>query len=91
MKEIQINYQAAVKLDIIDVERELGISRDDIIEIKVSYNIVTITTNDDVEHVYEFDSILFGEDINTKTPDSIMLNTETSYSIAMGDKILIRK
>ena len=84
---IQINYQAAVTLDIEDICKELGLNQDEISTIQVRYNILTITTINNQDYTYEFDSLLFNEDINTKKPESIMLHKSRSFEIAMSDSI----
>tara|TARA_Y100000816_G_scaffold276601_1_gene245925 strand:- start:39 stop:332 length:294 start_codon:yes stop_codon:yes gene_type:complete len=84
---IQINYRAAVTIDIEDVCKELGLNQDEISKIQVRYNILTITTINNKDYTYEFDSLLFNEDINTKKPESIMLHKSRSFEIAMSDAI----
>ena len=75
-KSIRINYTARVDLEINEVCEELGINTDDVRCITVNYNILTIKTFNDKTFKYEFDSILFGEDIETSSPYSMMLITD---------------
>ena len=72
-KSLRINYTARVDLDINSICEELGINTDDVRCITVNYNILTIKTFDDKTFKYEFDSIFFGEDIETSSPYSMML------------------
>ena len=75
-KSLRINYTARVDLDINSICEELGINTDDVSCITINYNILTIKTFNDKTLTYEFDSILIEEDIDTTSPNSIMLFKE---------------
>ena len=64
-KSLRINYEERVELELDAVWEELNITVEDIRAITVNYNVLTIKTFDDKTLIYEFDSILFGEDIKT--------------------------
>ena len=91
-KSLRINYTAKVELELDTICEDLNITVEDIRAITVNYNVLTIKTFDDKTLVYEFDSILFGEDIETASPYSMMLMKEESYEYIHGnDTITLHK
>ena len=84
-KSLRINYTARVDLDINEICEELGINTDDVRCITVNYNILTIKTFNEKTLIYEFDSLLFSEDIETASPYSMMLMKEESYEYIQGN------
>ena len=53
---------------------------------------LTIKTFDDKTLIYEFDSLLFSEDIETSSPYSMMLMKDESYEYIHGsDTITLHK
>ena len=84
-KSLRINYTAKVELELDTICEDLSITVEDIRAITVNYNVLTIKTFDDKTLVYEFDSILFGEDIETASPYSMMLMKEESYEYIHGN------
>ena len=91
-KSLRINYEARVELELDTVCEDLNIVIEDIRAITVNYNVLTIKTFDDKTLIYEFDSILFGEDIETASPYSMMLMKDESYEYIHGsDTITLHK
>ena len=91
-KSLRINYEARVDLELDTVCEDLNIAIEDIRAITVNYNVLTIKTFDDKTLIYEFDSILFGEDIETSSPYSMMLMKDESYEYIHGsDTITLHK
>ena len=91
-KSLRINYEAKVELELDTVCEDLNIAVEDIRAITVNYNVLTIKTFDDKTLIYEFDSILFGEDIETASPYSMMLMKDKSYEYIHGsDTITLHK
>ncbi len=84
-KSLRINYEAKVEIELDTICEDLNIVVKDIKAITVNYNVLTIKTFDDKTLIYEFDSILFGEDIETASPYSMMLMTEKSYEYIHGN------
>ena len=91
-KSLRINYTAKVELELDTICEDLSITVEDIRAITVNYNVLTIKTFDDKTLVYEFDSILFGEDIETASPYSMMLMKEENYEyIHSNDTIRLHR
>ena len=91
-KSLRINYTAKVELELDTICKDLNITVEDIRAITVNYNVLTIKTFDDKTLIYEFDSILFGEDIETASPYSMMLIKDKSYEYIHGsDTITLHK
>ena len=89
-KSLRINYEARLELD--TVCEELNITVEDIRAITVNYNVLTIKTFSDGTFKYEFDSLLFSEDIKTASPYSMMLMKDKSYEYIHGnDTITLHK
>jgi hypothetical protein len=68
LKTICIAYTALVELDLEEVCSALGIDSSDIDSITTTGNFVTMTMNDGSSHIYEFDDLMIGEDIDTANP-----------------------
>ena len=91
-KSLRINYEAKVELEFDTICEDLNIEVEDIKAITVNYNVLTIKTFDDKTLIYEFDSILFNEDIETASPYSMMLMKDKSYEYIHGnDTITLHK
>tara|TARA_Y100000992_G_scaffold287530_1_gene240402 strand:+ start:507 stop:800 length:294 start_codon:yes stop_codon:yes gene_type:complete len=91
-KSLRINYEAKVELELDTICEDLKITVEDIRAITVNYNVLTIKTFDDKTLIYEFDSILFSEDIETASPYSMMLMKDKSYEYIHGnDTITLHK
>ncbi len=78
-KSIRINYTAKVELELDTICEDFDISVEDIRAITVNYNVLTIKTFSGKTFTYEFDSLLFSEDIETATPYSMMLMKDEGY------------
>jgi hypothetical protein len=68
LKAIRIAYTALVELNLEEVCNTLGIDSSDIDSITTTDNVVTMTMNDGSSHIYEFDDLMIGEDIDTANP-----------------------
>ena len=91
-KSLRINYEAKVEIELDTICADLNIAVEDIKAITVNYNVLTIKTFSDKTLTYEFDSLLFSEDIETSSPHSMMLMTEKSYEYIHGnDTITLHK